>query len=89
MPTKQRYHFDFGDSSNEMLGCCAAVLATSREDAVEKLRKAMSASLNAKQGSDPDVEYIEVLINPNPITAADIDDEFEVESASQPEAAHG
>lgn len=80
------YHFSVGNSTTGPIGFCAAVTASSRDDAVRILREHLD-SCNCEleipgTGDDP----ITVYFNPNAVTVDDIDDDDEptVEEAQVP-----
>ena len=66
------YHFCLGNSTEGPVGCCARVNATSEEEAVELLMAKLpdSVMVQGYGGS----EYIEVYLNNEAITKADIDE---------------
>lgn len=69
------YHFDLGNSTDGPIGMCARVTASSPEEALRLLQAALPLELSvSKNGQDTGVEYIEVYLNPDAISVADIDD---------------
>ena len=75
------YHFDIGNSSTGPLGFCARVTASSKEEAVKRLRERFSSDNCeheiGKQGTRSG-EYYCVYFNTDAITVNDIDD-WEIE----------
>ena len=79
MSAKERsYHFSLGNSSDGPVGFCARITATSKKEAVERLKEALpediSVDLDSAAGGKLGVGYIQVYINPDAITAKDIDE---------------
>lgn len=71
----RRFHFSLGNSSDGPVGFCAAVHATSKKEAVEKLRKALPDCQKVGPFSDVDgIEYIEIYFNELEVTEMDIDE---------------
>lgn len=73
------YHFDLCNSNEGPIGYCARILAMSKEEAVEKLRKLLPESHNIFGDNDVGVplgqEYIQVYFNyETQPTVDDIDD---------------
>lgn len=72
---KKRYHFSLGNSSKGPIGFCAAVWATGKEEAVEKLRRALPENLEIPLFTDDeDIEYAQAYFNESAVTARGIDD---------------
>jgi hypothetical protein len=72
-PQHYRYHFSLGNSSSGSIGFCAAVYATSEDDAIRLLRDALPESVTV-HADIPAVDYVEVYFGDNDaITVADID----------------
>jgi len=74
------YHFSCGDSAQGPLGLCARVAANSKQDALRKLRRALSDSTGAAGEinvavASRKIEYIEFYVSPHNIRLADIDED--------------
>lgn len=70
------YHFSVGNSTQGPVGFCAEVLAKTRREAAQKLRRALYASTaeadqNGFRRHGNNIEYLAVYFNPACITAAD------------------
>jgi len=77
----KRYHFSLGDSNDGPVGFCAAVFADTKKQAVEKLRAILpdeQAVEPLDSDEDGEVEYINTYFNPDAVTEADVDKEYEV-----------
>jgi hypothetical protein len=72
------YLFDMGDSNHGPIGYCARVRAESKEEAADILREAIPEEIEAVSficyPRDQRVEYFNVYINPDAITADIIND---------------
>lgn len=82
------YHFSLGDSTDGPVGYCARITAGSEAEAIERLQQIVrerSAFDNEGEfevwtGEDGSRdEYLAIYLNADKITAADIDDEEDVE----------
>ena len=72
---KKSYHFSLGNSTKGAVGYCARVIATSKEEAVEKLKAAIPEDQPVTPYTDDDaIDYFEVYFNENAITVEDIDE---------------
>ena len=71
-----KYHFSLGNSSDGPVGFCAEVEAESQEDALEILKEELPESMGIETTHES-IVYLRVYFNPNAITTADIDDEYE------------
>lgn len=69
--------FDCGDSNEGPIGFCARVIADTREEALDKLRRALPASHEGCEiehyGDDDEIEYLTVYFNENQVTLDDSD----------------
>ena len=76
--TEKIHHFSVGNSSTGPIGFCADVRATSPDEATERLREALQHVLEVHLRSIADfpdhVEYLNVYINPDAVTASNIDE---------------
>lgn len=75
------FHFSLGNSSDGPVGFCARVKASSKQAAIDRLKRALPVELDVRVDSenDEDVEYVQVYFNPEAITAAAIDEVNAVE----------
>ena len=74
---RRRYHFSLGNSSKGPIGYCAAVIARSEREAIEKLQKQLPEELKVDPCGleyDPDIEYIRAYFNDKAIRVKDIDE---------------
>jgi hypothetical protein len=81
MPKKLKtYHFDVGDSSEGPVGFCARVYATSKKEALAILKDVVSSNNDVElthnliSSQQQSVEYLNVYLNADAITLADIDE---------------
>ena len=84
---RKEFHFSCGDSTDGTIGFCAGVKASSREEALEILKRALPQAAEARPcGNEADndrISYIEIYLNADNIVLNDIDDgEEEVEEES-------
>ncbi len=74
---KKSFHFSLGDSSTGPIGFCARIVAANKDEAVARLRDLLETNTDDVGGVmvlDSGPEYIQAYINPEAITASDIDD---------------
>lgn len=76
---KTSHHFSLGNSVDGPIGFCARVTASSRREAVEKLKAVIPDDLEFLLDVDQSdgVNYLAVYINPERITTRAIDEEDE------------
>ena len=76
MAKLKSYHFDLGNSTDGPVGMCASVKARSKAEAVGLLKQLLpeEIQLGRQIESAGQIEYINVYVNPDKITMADIDD---------------
>ncbi len=82
----KKFHFSCGNSTTDIVGLCAQVVADTRQEAVSKLRNALELSLGPLgavpiHSEEPFVEYINVYINPDYIGASQIEEQERREQA--------
>ncbi len=77
---KQAYHFSLGNSSTGPVGFCARIIASSKEEAVEKLRDATPEEyMIGEYDYDLGVDYLQAYFNPTAVSEKDIDFEEDIE----------
>lgn len=77
------YAFSAGNSNVGPIGFCARIRATSKKEALEKLRKALPDSWQVEaMDHQKDVEYIQVYFNGKAVTMTDIEDVDETKEAA-------
>lgn len=73
------YHFSLGNSSEGPIGYAGRVIATSRQEAIQILKDSLPESVTIPASHSPAngryIEYLEVYLNPEAISEADIDEE--------------
>lgn len=74
------FHFSFGNSTDDGIGCAANIVAADRKAALKRLRELLPYELEINiSGHDPHPEeYVNVYFNDVGIHVEDIDDEYEV-----------
>lgn len=88
MSKLKSYHFDLGNSNDGPIGMCARIVATSKEEALSKLRDRLDA-MCAYEGVDIGIvrehfdDYAQVYISPDNITIDDIDDYEDYEDPTE------
>jgi hypothetical protein len=79
------YHFDVGNSTDGPIGYCARVWASSKQEALEILRKHLcEESVLISNEVDEDgkgIEYLAVYVNAQAVSVKDIDEWEYVEEA--------
>lgn len=75
---KKSYHFSIGNSAKGPLGLCAKFIATSKEEALERLKSHLPFSINLRC-MPTELEYTVVYINTDAIKIKDITVVDEVE----------
>jgi hypothetical protein len=79
LPVKE-YRFSLGDSTNQAVGVCLSVYATSAEEAVDILRQQLDESyeyLDPESFGDKPISNPVVYFNPEKITAEHIEEVFD------------
>jgi hypothetical protein len=75
------FHFSFGDTTKGAIGFCAVVKAKNRASAIKRLKIALANTSHDDGGIDLNwavadgPEYIRIYLNPDNISAKDIDSE--------------
>lgn len=94
------FHFDIGNSHPGPIGYCARIIATTKEEAVERLKAALDKLTEGGDYSlfddctasdtppEPGLEYIRIYINDAAITVACIDDEEAAEHEDKDRVFH-
>jgi hypothetical protein len=74
MAKLREYHFSLGDSSDGPIGFCASVEATSKGQAVARLKATLPEDHGISPSGVEGVAYVRVYFNPKAISELDIDD---------------
>lgn len=81
MAKLRRFHFSFGNSYPGPVGYCATIFATSKRNAVRKLKAALPGeSMVLENDEEAGVDYIQAYFNPEAVTEQAIDEVMDDEA---------